>query len=104
MRVDRRKEMRNEKYDVADLRGCDWGTWGCAVGLRSTGAAEDRNLAVAAARHFLHADPHHREAEADREARRSAWRARRVHQMDHLLRRRRADRRAVGRRRRYPEH
>ena len=34
-----------------------------------TGAAEDRDIAVAAARHFLHADPHHREAEADQEAR-----------------------------------
>ena len=44
----------------------------CAAGM---GAAKDRDLAVAAARHLLHADPHHREAEADRKTRGAARRA-----------------------------
>ena len=38
-------------------------------GSPALGAAEDRDLAVAAARHFLHALAHHGKAEADREAR-----------------------------------
>src|SRR6266702_1888671 len=94
----------DEQDDVAQLRRCHRGARFRAVFLAGGGAAEGRNLVVTAARHFLHAEPHHGEAEADREARGGAWRARGQHQMAHLLRRRRTDRCAAGRRRRHPQY
>src|SRR5215831_16054944 len=78
------EETRNEQDDVASARGRHRGAWPGAGWFGGAGTAEGGNRDLAAARHFLHAEPHHREAEADREACRRPRRARRYGQVADL--------------------